>query len=315
MRACFLALTAFLCLSVASFSQTKPPSATANKKSAFDKAAFEAYLRHLSLWPPDITVTFSEPTPSTVMPGFREIKVHAARGTQYQDSLYYVSADGQHFFTAPVYDIAENPYKSDLDKLKTEFQPSFGAPGAPVVLVEFSDFQCQYCREEAKVLREKLAATYPKEVRLYFMDFPLEQIHPYAKPASIAGRCVFRQNAASFWDYHDWAFENQPNLNVENFKPKFLEWASTKQLDTLQLTRCYDNKSTAGDVDKAAAIGRSVDVASTPTLFINGRKLAGVRTWEELKYIIDFELNYQKSAQNAGEQACCSLELKTTGKQ
>ena len=45
------------------------------------------------------------------------------------------------------------PSRHDLDKLKTEFEPSLGTPGAPVVLVEFSDFQCPYCKEEAKMLR------------------------------------------------------------------------------------------------------------------------------------------------------------------
>lgn len=318
MRVRSLILTAVACLFAgACQSQTKPPAsaaAVAGKKSAFDKAAFEAYLRHLSLWPPDIKVEIGDPVPSATMPGFKEVHVHISRGPQYGDYTYQVSADGQRFFTAPVYNVAQNPFKPELDKLKVDYNPSFGTPGAPVVLVEFSDFQCPYCREEAKALREKLLATYPKEVRLYFMDFPLEQLHPYAKPAAIAGRCVYRQNALAFWDYHDWAFDHQPELNADNFKSKFLEWAGTKKLDTLQLGRCYDNKSTAADVEKAMAVGRSVDVNSTPTLFINGRKIAGNHAWDELKYIIDYELNYQKTAQNAGEQACCSLELNPTGK-
>lgn len=317
MRLRSLILTASLCVvPVTLLAQSKPvaPAAAAGKKiSAFDKTAFEAYLRHLSLWPPDIKVDISDPVPSNSLTGFKEVKVHASRGPQYQDSTYYVSADGQHFFTAPVYDVAQNPFKNELDKLKTDFQPSFGSPGASVVLVEFSDFECQFCREEAKTLRTNLQTAYPNDVRFYFLDFPLEQIHPWAKVASIAGRCVFRQNPTAFWTFHDWAFDKQPELNADNFKGKFLEWAGTQKLDALQLTRCYDNKSTAGDVDKAAAVGRAVDVTSTPTLFINGRRLAGVRTWDELKYTIDHELNYQKTAKNAGEQACCSLELSPTG--
>src|SRR6267378_3211269 len=61
-------------------------------------------------------------------------------------------------------------------KLHTDLQPSFGTPGAPVVIVLFSDFECPYCKEEAKALRSNLLATYPKEVRLYFKDLPLTQI-------------------------------------------------------------------------------------------------------------------------------------------
>ena len=79
-----------------------------------------------------------------------------------------------------LYDISQNPFKADLDKLKTDLQPSFGTPGAPVVLVEFSDFECPMCKEEAKILRDNLLTAYPKQVRFYFIVFPLDQIHPWA---------------------------------------------------------------------------------------------------------------------------------------
>ena len=77
------------------------------------------------------------------------------------------------------------------------------------MIVEFSDFQCPYCKEEAKMLRQNLIQTYPKQVRLYFKDFPLENMHPWAKAAAIAGRCVFQQKTDAFWEYHDWIFAHQ----------------------------------------------------------------------------------------------------------
>ena len=110
------------------------------------------------------------------------------------DEVFYLSADGTRLIRGAVYDIEVNPFAKDLAKIKTDLQPSMGTPGAPVVIVVYSDFQCAYCREAAKMLRENLLKSYPKEVRLYFKDFPLDQIHPWARPASIAGRCVFRQN-------------------------------------------------------------------------------------------------------------------------
>ena len=61
---------------------------------------------------------------------------------------------------------------------------------------------------------------FPTQVRVYFKDFPLEPIHPWAKPAAIAGRCVFRQKPAAFWDFHDWIFEHQGEITVENLKDK-----------------------------------------------------------------------------------------------
>jgi len=286
------------------------PSAPAGKKSALNRAALEAYVRHLFVWGPQIQVTIDEPKPSQ-LPGFLEVGVHAAAGNARQDEKFYVSRDGQKIVRGQVFDVNLNPFKPELDKLRTEFQPSFGTPGAPVVLVVFSDFQCPYCREEAKMLRDNVVATYPKQVRVYFKDLPLEQIHNWAKPAALAGRCVFRQNAGAFWRYHDWVFEAQDKLTAENFRDKVLEFANQHDLDSLQLRQCLDTKATLAEVEKSVAEARELRVMSTPTLFVNGRRIPARIGWPELKQVIDFEIEYQKTAKNAGEDCGCEVKLPT----
>jgi hypothetical protein len=209
---------AALCLGA--FGQTPAP-----KISAFDKPTFEAYVRHLNVWSAQIKVDIADPKPSD-MPGFSLVTVHASAGGASADFQYYVSKDGQKVVQGNLYDISQNPFKADLDKLKTDLQPSFGTPGAPVVLVEFSDFECPMCKEEAKTLRDNLISTYPKEVRFYFMEFPLDQIctpGPSGPPSP--GRCIFRQNANAFWDYHDWIFAHQDDIKADNLKDKVLEFA------------------------------------------------------------------------------------------
>jgi len=288
-----------------------PPDKTtqpAEKKSAWDKATFEAYVRHLNVWGPQITVAIADPKPSD-MPGFSLVTVHASAGQASADFEYYVSKDGQKIVQGNLYDISQNPFKPELDKLKTDLQPSFGTPGAPVVLVEFSDFECLMCKEEAKVLRDNLLSAYPTQVRFYFQEFPIDQLHPWARAAAIAGRCIFRQNANSFWDYHDWIFAHQDEVKPENLKDKVLEFAQGKQLDVLQLTRCMDNKETEAEVDKAKAQGSAVQVNATPTLFVNGRRLVGKLDWPSLRAIIDYEIDYQKVAHNAGENCGCEVSL------
>ncbi len=127
--------------------------------------------------------------------------------------------------------------------------------------------------------------------------------------ASIAGRCVFHQNGAAFWDYHDWVFEKQGELTPENLKAKVMEWAAGKNVDALQLGRCLDARSTEAEVDRNVAEGRALNVNATPTLFINGRRIAQQIPWPNLRQVIDFELEYQKTAKNAGEEACCEVKL------
>src|SRR5207248_3023026 len=128
----------------------------------------------------------------------------------------------------------------------------------------------------------------------YFVDHPLEQLHPWSKAAAMAGRCIFRQNNNGFWDYHDWIFEHQAEITVENLTAKIMEWAKGKEIDTLQLSRCIESKATEAELTKEIALGDALNVESTPTLFINGRRRVGSQDWPTLRAIIDYEIEYQK---------------------
>lgn len=280
--------------------------------SALDKKQFEVYVRHLFVWGPPIEVAIGDPQPSKIS-GFVEVRVHASQGNASQDELFYISKNGRQIIRGSLYDIAENPFKPELSKLKTDLRPSFGTPGAPVVIAEFSDFQCHFCKEEAKIFRENLLKQYPTQVRFYFMDFPLEALHPWAKSAAIAGRCIVRQNAPAFWDFHDWIFEHQEETTVDNLRERVLDWAKGKDLNATQLGSCMDTKATESEVDATMAMGRALEVNSTPTVFINGRPLVGATPWTELQRVIDFEIGYQETAKNAGENCGCDLSLPKPG--
>lgn len=281
-------------------------TAQVKTKSAFDKAAFETYIRHLLPIQEGVEVRIADPKPGP-MPGLKEVMAHLTYGKFSQDEVFYVSDDGKHILRGNVYDVNQNPFQPELDKLKTDLAPSYGTPGAPVVLIEFSDFQCPVCKEEAKVLRQQLPAAYANQFRVYYKDFPLEPIHPWSKAAAICGRCVFRQNAAAFWDFHDWLFEHQPEITPENLKTKVLEWAQSKGMDSLQLGRCIDTRATEAEVDREIAEGKALGVNATPTIFLNGRRLIGVQ-WQALEQFMNIELKYQKTAQDAGEK-CCEVKV------
>jgi protein-disulfide isomerase len=284
------------------------------KKSALDKATLEAYVRHLFVMDQRIKIEIADPIPSADLPNFMEVGVKASMGAQSQAFLFLVSKDGSKILQGNVYDVNNNPFKKDLDKLKTENQPNLGTSGAPVVIVEFSDFQCPYCKEEATMLRQNLVSSYPKQVHLYFKEYPLESIHPWSKPAAMAGRCVFRQQQPKFWDFHDWIFAHQTEITPENLKSKVMEWAKEqKDIDSLQLNQCIDTKATEADIDRNIADGKAVGVDSTPTLFINGRKIAAALDWPNLRAIIDYEIEYQKTAKNAGEDCGCEVKLDLPG--
>ncbi|HWC98557.1 MAG TPA: thioredoxin domain-containing protein [Candidatus Sulfopaludibacter sp.] len=285
------------------------------KKSALDKATLEAYVRHLYVMDSRITIQVSDPKPSAELPGFSDVTVHAALGPQTQDFKFLVSKDGSKILQASVYDIASNPFKSELDKLNTTGAPNFGTQGAPVVIVEFSDFECPFCKLEAAMLRANIPVSYPTQVHVYFKEFPLESLHPWAKAAAIDSRCVFRQTPTTeYWEFHDLLFSHQTDITAENLKEKVMEWAKLKpSIDSAKLASCMDTRATEAEVNASQAEGRALAVDQTPTLFVNGRRVPGQVDWPALKNIIDYEIEYQKTAKNAGEDCGCDLKLSLPG--
>jgi protein-disulfide isomerase len=174
-------------------------------------------------------------------------------------------------------------------KLNLEHQPSFGPADAPVTIVEFGDLQCPSCRAEAPVLRELIPELFPNKVRIVFKDYPLESIHPWARAASIAGRCVFRQDPRAFWKFYDWDYENQDDITVENLKSKVLGWAAGNGIRSAQLESCMDGKATDAEVAQNISEGKAVGVRGTPTLFVNGLKSASSQL-PALQQMIEREL-------------------------
>lgn len=300
----FAALGLFAGLMMA---QAPAPAASA-PKSALDKAALEDYLRNVELWVPQVTVKIDDPSPSKYLPGFDEVTVHLSYNGQGKDEMYYVSSDGQNIIKGSVYNINKSPFQQNLDKLKTDLQPSYGSAGAPVVIAVFGDFQCPYCKTEAETMRKVIPAEYKDKVRVYFKDFPLDSIHPWARPASIAGRCIFRQDPTAFWKYHDWIYSVQDQVSKDNFSAKLTEWAGTSGVDTLQLGRCVEGKQTEAEVNKNVAEGRALGVDGTPTLFLNGRKLGGNIDENSLRMLIDLEVTHQAKTGDAGEK-CCTVTI------
>jgi len=287
--------------------------AQGEKKSAYDKAYLEAYVRHLWVLLSTDTVTVGDPKPSDI-PGMQEIHVKIARGPATGDELLYVTKDGTRILQGSAFDVTGNPFKKDLEKLKTAFQPSLGTPGATVVIVLFSDFQCPHCKVEATMLRQNLIAAYPTQVRLYFIDFPIENLHPWARAAADAGRCVFHQDPGSFWEYYDWIYGHQETITADNLKSIVDIWAKDrKDVDSIQLNTCMDNKETDKEVGDEIEKAKEMEVTGTPTMFVNGRRIPNSVEWTGLKSTIDNEIEYQKTAKNAGEDCGCETKLAVPG--
>ena len=293
-------------------------AASAEPLPNVDKAKILAYLRYAEGWSEKVEAVMDAPKPS-VYPGYAEVDVHLSFQGQKLDRIYYVTADGQRVISGVVYDMNQSPFKATLNKLDTTGAPSFGPESARVTIVIFSDFECPYCRDEAKSLRESLVKKYPKDVRVIFKDFPLEAIHSWAKKAAIAGHCVIEQNPQAFWPYHDYMYEHQKEISDANLDDKVLAFAKQQNLDALQLSSCIQNGATAKLVENNEAQGRALGVQQTPTLFINGRLVGGAVPFEQLDLLIQMELNRKQALAHSEtakkDEKCCEVSLPGVAKQ
>jgi protein-disulfide isomerase len=167
--------------------------------------------------------------------------------------------------------------------------PSLGPEGAPVTIVEFSDFQCPYCAR-AGLVAKQIQQRYPTQVRFVYRHLPLERIHPNARPAAEASACAEAQGR--FWDYHDKLFANQRALAPADLQ----RYAKELGLDTAAFDQCVQERKFQAQVDRdldaaaEAASSSGKPGLGTPSFFVNGILLSGAKPIEEFYRLIDSEL-------------------------
>ena len=157
-----------------------------------------------------------------------------------------------------------------------------GNPKAPVMIVEFSDYQCPYCHTAETTVKEVLAK-YGDKVSLAYRDYPLTAIHSQAESAAEGSRCALEQGR--FWEYHDRLF-TASNLD----KDTLIEYARKLKLDDNQFGACLTSGKYKAEIDKDLEAGRKAGVSGTPGFFINGIELSGAQPKDAFTRVIDEEL-------------------------
>jgi len=160
--------------------------------------------------------------------------------------------------------------------------PSLGPASAPVVMIEFSDFQCPFC-QRAEPTVEQVLKTYGNKIRLVYRHYPLPN-HPNARPAAEAAACAEQQGR--FWEYHQELFANSSRLSNDDLKAH----AARAGLDQNRFAECFDGHRMKARVDADVQDGEQAGVSGTPAFFINGRPLDGAQPFSAFKQIIDEEL-------------------------
>jgi protein-disulfide isomerase len=162
--------------------------------------------------------------------------------------------------------------------------PAIGPADAPVKIIEFSDYQCPYCKRWYDTVNARLLADYAGKIRFVYRDLPLSSIHPEAQGAAEAADCAGEQNV--YWQYHDALFEGKYGLGAQAYPL----YAADLGLDVNVFNTCVAERRYQSEVENDAQVGIGLGLNGTPTFFVNGLKLVGAQPYEVFQQIIDKEL-------------------------
>lgn len=151
---------------------------------------------------------------------------------------------------------------------------SKGRLTAPIQIVEYSDFQCPACRAAEDPVK-KILEMYGDKLRFVYKHFPLEMMHPHARPAAIASECAGRQGM--FWELHDLLYDEQRKWSESKDQLFLDQYAKKLKLDMKAFESCRKDPAVDDAVDADQDEGDDRWVNSTPTFFINGRRFAGAK--------------------------------------
>ncbi len=277
--------------------QAKPStSGAASAAPSQTQKDIEAYLRDLYAFGPDVKLIVG-PLKESPVAGLLETNIDVTIGENKQAVKFYITKDGKFLFRGELSDLTKDPLADNLAQIRMTDAPAIGDPKAPVTIVEYSDFECPVCRNLHDALRGILP-NYPGKLRVIFKDFPLEQLHPWARTAAIAGRCAYQQKPDAFWKMYDLIYDNQEIISAENAWTKMTDYAAQAGLDVSAFKSCMASPEASAAVNASHANGEKLEVNSTPTVFVNGRRMVGADA-----HLLEQYINYELTKLNPNKSA------------
>jgi protein-disulfide isomerase len=249
------------------------------------------FLHQMFGYEPDVTWKVQSVKPSEAG-GLSEVNVNVASPQGTQAMKFYVTADGKHAISGELLPFGAQPFAEMQKKLEAEANgPSRGPKTAPVMLVVFSDLQCPHCKESEPALNELLEKN--QNVRLVFQSFPLPN-HDWAMKAARYADCIGQGSSDNFFKFVDGVFAAQTEITASNADEKLKGIAEKSGAKPDDVAACAAKSETESQVQKSIALGKSLEVNSTPTIFINGRRIPGGIPYDPLQKMVDFAAKEKK---------------------
>jgi protein-disulfide isomerase len=277
--------------SVTAKSAEKPASASAVNLPS--EATVNAFMQQTFGYETQISWKISSIKPAPV-PGLVQVDVVLANPQGQQLSRFYVTPDGDHAVIGDIIPFGAKPFDPARKTLERGITgPSRGPKNAAVTIVEFGDLQCPACKAAQPAI-ETLITSEP-DARFVFQNFPLE-MHNWAAKGAAYADCVAQASNDAFWKFIAKTYETQADITAENADEKLTALADGAGVKGADIAACASTPVTKAHVDASLALGKSVNVTGTPTLFINGRSIGNVSQVPaaSLKGLVDFAAKQPK---------------------
>ncbi|HEY3930073.1 MAG TPA: DsbA family protein [Candidatus Koribacter sp.] len=261
-------------------------SASANLPS---QETVKSFIEHLVGYVPNMKIEVARIKPAEA-PGVASVTVSMGNGQGNQLLNFYVTPDGKWaFIGGSLMPFGADPFAYYRKVLAKADGPIRGPRMVKATIVEFADLECPACKAALANI-EKMQAENP-EVRVIFQNFPLESIHPWALRAALYVDCM-KSNSAVDWKFIDTVYEHQEEINDTNADTTLKLYATSAGADA-NIAACIADPKTMADVKASEQLGESVSVNSTPTLFLNGRKIESFNSlpYDTFKQLVDYALN------------------------
>jgi len=251
------------------------------------EATVDSFMHETFGYEKEVTWKIASIKPAPV-PGLAQVDVVVASPQGQQVTRFFVSVDGQHALIGDIIPFGAKPFdpvKKTLEKGITG--PSRGPKNAPVTIVEFGDLQCPACKAAQPAIEGLIAAE--PNARFVFQNFPLE-MHNWAAKGAAYADCVEQASNDAFWKFIAKTYETQSDITAENADEKLTALADAAGVKGAEIAVCAATPLPKARVDASIALGKSVNVTGTPTLFINGRTVGNISQVPAatLKGLVDF---------------------------
>jgi protein-disulfide isomerase len=278
---------------VAGFAQAKAAPTAVNPNSLSQanlpsEATVDAFLKHMFGWNQDLTWKIAEIKPAEAQ-GVAEVTAVFNTPQGQQVFHLYVTPDQKFAITGDMVPFGADPFAPARAELKAANGPSHGPADAAVTIVEFGDLECPACKA-AQGNINKLIQEEPK-AKLVFQNFPLETLHKWALLGAKYVECIGKEKNDVVWKFIGTVYDNQGEITADTADSMLKGYAKDSGADPTVVSACVANPETEKRVRESLALGAKLGINSTPTFFINGRKVVGFGTntpYEVVKSIVDY---------------------------